>query len=572
MKKWVRVVILVAFSLVLVAGGLVVACSSGQAALEMPDMEIFQYLKGTMVDFNDATLNAMAEPGGEAGFKFGLMKAIYPDIFESNKDAVAAMVYPPPYKIIKSTDNASVTTYAMLTAGDATVVDGTIYALKLTAAEQDVVMTAVAGFFSRVENDSAAAKAPAQTSAYAILQGVSSTAADNWASEVASMDYADRFFINLVKEYVSGPYASAFAPFWAILGYPGPTYPTDNVTLVEAVARIAGESSFKNATASTMYPTLREEIAQTDYDKAYAELGPDLKPLVDAKVYQALPSAFGTGAGADAAREAVRNGMAYNLKGLYGLSSDNYTLLTGVEKALVDQAIGSQLDAKDACGKYSKPLGFGPHLEREYIDFFAVPGAVLGWGAEMAAAKPLDQNTACLALKSSVSVTAAEHWIADVEAGTHPRQAYYRWLAKEAVSAFASAGPLIQLSVAEFYVKITNPNDYDISVDSMNVNFQVPASSTGELVDAAKQALGDKVWVPANDEIIFRLLAPVKTYDVITWGVLSGKSSTEAGVLAADVWGQIQAGTADWTVTVEAQASNETETLTKTYTLTWSAS
>jgi len=159
MKKWSRLAIMFAFSLVLVAGGLLASCSSGQAALEMPDMEMFQYLKGSTVDFNDATLNAMAEGGGEAGFKFGLMKSIYPGIFEANKDAVAAMVFPPPYKIIKATDNASVTTYAMLTAGDKTVVDGTIYATKLTAAQQDVVMTAVAGLFNRVENDSAAAKA-----------------------------------------------------------------------------------------------------------------------------------------------------------------------------------------------------------------------------------------------------------------------------------------------------------------------------------------------------------------------------------------------------------------------------
>ena len=89
MKKRVRVAIMFAFSLVVVASSLLAGCSSGQAELKMPEMEIFQYLRGTTVDFNDATLNQMAEPAGEAGYKFGLMKTIYPTIFNANKDAVA---------------------------------------------------------------------------------------------------------------------------------------------------------------------------------------------------------------------------------------------------------------------------------------------------------------------------------------------------------------------------------------------------------------------------------------------------------------------------------------------------
>ena len=572
MRKWVRVAIMFAFSLVVVASGLLAGCSSGQAELKMPEMEIFQYLLGTTVDFNEATLNAMAEGGGEAGFKFGIMKAIYPGTFESNKDAVAQMMFPPPYKILKASDNASVTTYAMLTSSDKQVVDGTIYATKLTQAEQDVVTTAVAGFFNRVDNDSAAAKTPQETSAYAILQGVSSTAADNWAADVAGgMDCADRFFVHLVKQYVASPQMTAFfADFWAVVGYATAPYPTDNVTAVEAVARMAGEVNFTNGTAGSMYPTQREEQAQALFGKAYGDLDAAAgEPnFVDAEVYRNLPSAFGTGAAADAIREGVRNGMAASLQPIYSLSSDNYSLLYGVEKALVDQAIGAQLDAKDDCGIYTQPLGFGPHLERDYVDFFAIPGAIFGWGAEMDDPESLEDNTAYLALNSSVSKTAGDAWKADVEGGVHPRQAYYRWLAKEEVSAMASASLMIQMSMAEFYVKVTNPNDYLISVDRMSINCQVDVS--GQKVDAAKQSLGDEVWVPANESVIVRVLAPVKSLDMVTWAVLAGNDSNAARALASNVWSQVQAGTAAWTLTVEAQASNESgDHQTETYSLEW---
>jgi hypothetical protein len=48
-----------------------------------------------------------------------------------------------------------------------------------------------------------------------------------------------------------------------------------------------------------------------------------------------------------------------------------------------------------------------------------------------------------------------------------------------------------------------------------------------------------------------------------------GKSTSQAMALAADVWGQIQAGTAKWDVSVEATVSNKKEMLTETYTLQW---
>jgi hypothetical protein len=129
-----------------------------------------------------------------------------------------------------------------------------------------------------------------------------------------------------------------------------------------------------------------------------------------------------------------------------------------------------------------------------------------------------------------------------------------------------AAASLIQLGLQEFYFKVDNPNNYEISLDSLNINFTVKAS-TGETVTAAKQSLGEPVWVPAKQAVNLRVLAPVKTMDVITWQVLIGKSTSQAMTLAADVWGQIQAGTAKWAVAVEATVSNKKETLTETYNL-----
>jgi hypothetical protein len=208
-------------------------------------------------------------------------------------------------------------------------------------------------------------------------------------------------------------------------------------------------------------------------------------------------------------------------------------------------------------------LGLG---EQGYVLGLALPGLFGLVQAEMTDAVSLDQTICYLTLYGNVNATSAEGWKKDVAAGVNQRQAFYRWLAKEGVTAMGAAASLIQLGLQEFYFKIDNPNNYEISLDSLNINFTVKAS-TGETVTAAKQSLGEPVWVPAKQAVNLRVLAPVKTMDVITWQVLIGKSTSQAMALAADVWGQIQAGTAKWAVAVEATVSNKKETLTETYNL-----
>ena len=564
MSKILRVTGLVMLSLVIVAGAVLAGCSKGQAELKMPTVDLSQYSKGTAVDFDETTINQISGSSGELGLETGTAAAIYPTMYYSTakRDQMAQALFGSVYKI---GDGVSATTYGQLTDGDKLAVDLAIFA-GLSAAEQNVVEAGVAGFFNRVDTDIAAAKAPADTSAYAYLKNISTTAADGWATDLSlGKDAADAFFTWLVKESVLASPTSFGLPS----GY----------AASDAECAAIGKASFTNGTAGTMYPTqssntasamsqaLKDYTSSAMYGKAYGDLtaaeklavDAAVKASIDAAVYAALSSVFAN----DAARTATRDGMVayYESKGWVTAGHSTYALCTGVEKAQVD------LGVYDSLGVTAQ--------ERDYIDFAAVPGAILGWVSELAPALPLDQNIAYVTLTSKLTVTAANHWKSDVDTGVDPHQAFYRWLSKETVSESAAMAVYIQLSVAEFYLKITNPNDYEISLDKLSLIGQVKSSATGEAVavDAAKQAITEKIWVPANEEITVRVLAPVKTMDMIYSVLMSGsKTSDEARALAADVWGQIQADTAEWDVSVEIVASNKSDTVPETYTLTWAAS
>jgi hypothetical protein len=607
MSKIAKTAIFFVLSLVIVAGGVLAGCSKGQAELQMPTVELYQYLKGTTSDLNDATLNAMADPGGEAGYKFGIMKAIYPTLFNANKDAVvqllvAAAVFGSPYKF---GDGVSPTTYAQLTAGDLMTADGTIFATKLSAAEQDTVTNALIGFFNRQDADTSAAKPMEQNTAYGILAGsVSANAANAWKTDATAW-MAD-LNAKAAADYSGKTYAQLTLAQKAAV--------TAAMTIIDpenAFYRAMVKDAFRNGTASSMNPLLAGTIANSQYGKAYSALIPMVEqPVVDAMVWaqiDATQKATVDGAvafmltdqatldyvlskvsatsvaGFDADVTAGKNMEWMFYKWMVFESFRNGTaasfystqVTTNVTAAKAAALIAATTYA--ACNAYEKAIvngmvwaGLGAG-EQGYVLFAALPGLFGLVQAEMTAAVSLDQTICYLILKSNVNATSAEGWKKDVTAGLNPRQAFYRWLAKEGVSAMAAAGPLIQLGLQEFYFKIDNPNNYDISLDSLTIDFQVKAS-TGETVTAAKQSLGEQVWVPAKQAINLRVLAPVKTTDVITWQIMIGKSTSQAMTLAADVWVQIQAGTAKWDVSVEATVSNKTDTQIETYTLQWTPS
>src|SRR5512136_953479 len=84
-RKWIPVVL----CLVVVAGLVLTGCGKMEAALQQPGLEYTQYIKGSTVDLDETTINTMADSGGEGGFKYNVMQAMYPTIFNANKDTVA---------------------------------------------------------------------------------------------------------------------------------------------------------------------------------------------------------------------------------------------------------------------------------------------------------------------------------------------------------------------------------------------------------------------------------------------------------------------------------------------------
>jgi archaellin len=231
--------------------------------------------------------------------------------------------------------------------------------------------------------------------------------------------------------------------------------------------------------------------------------------------------------------------MAYYFKSLGYVTSDNYSALNYVEKARVDQAVSASIPSVKA-------------KERDYVDFSAIPGAVLNFVAEMGDAVPMEQSICYLAL-SRTTVTSAKNFKASVESGMLLRQAFYRWLAKERVKETASAAMLIQMSVGEFYVSITNPNKYEISIDQLKLYFKTTAGTS--TIDGARQSLGG-IWIPAEETVELKVLAPTKSYDLVSWLAMAGTDTTTARSMAAEVWGKIQNGTITWTLEYDVDVSH----------------
>jgi hypothetical protein len=208
------------------------------------------------------------------------------------------------------------------------------------------------------------------------------------------------------------------------------------------------------------------------------------------------------------------------------------------------------------------------------------------WGkveAEMTDAFAIDQTTAASYLRATMytagriadgkafySETAATNFKTDVEGGMLVRSAFYKWLAKEQVKESAAAAVLIRESVGEFYFKVTNPNEYDIRIDEIRLYFRTTAGASSQVIDGARQVLGD-IWVPAraDDEdgvVELKVLAPTKTYDLLSWLAMAGVNTNTARTMANEVFDKIQAGTIVWTAEVQVKVSHEDEVQNYTYT------
>jgi hypothetical protein len=179
------------------------------------------------------------------------------------------------------------------------------------------------------------------------------------------------------------------------------------------------------------------------------------------------------------------------------------------------------------------------------------------WGkaqAEMTDAEAINQTTLSMALRGALMYeTPATNFKASVESGTFLRQAFYRWLAMEKVKEMASSALLIQESVGEFYVTITNPNKYEISIDQLKLVFKTTAGTS--TIDGARQSLGG-IWIPAEETVELKVLAPTKSYDLVSWLAMAGTDTTTARSMAAEVWSKIQNGTITWTLEYDVDVSH----------------
>jgi hypothetical protein len=719
MRRTTRGWLLVVLCLIAVASLVLTGCGSKkEAALKQPGLELTSYNKGSTVDFDDTTLNSMADGGGEAAFKYNVMKAAYPTIWNSNKDAVAQALFPAPYW----RGDGVHTYYSYLISADQTAVDGTIFATKLSAAEQTVVTNAIEGFFGLYNDEVAAAKPVAQNTAATILAS-SGLSAATWATEAtawmtalnayAAANYGGKTYAQLT--YIERKTVEGIV-FANGAGTINPEY---------SFWRTMVKDSFRNGTASATYPDVAEERATTLKGKSYSALDCVEKPQVDGAVWAALTSAQQANvtervAGIFTLATEQVNGVTsdnqniyyYTLSGALGLTdnlttdnstaqasadwldavdgttpgtsentsfyaeilggqstwksmltykyfgTDNYSALSTASKAVIDQSdlgtfalsvaqrspampltsnilyqtLAGSVSATAATG-WATDVGAGMNRELAFYKWLAYEGfrngiiaaqqyyptqlaakmpagktwstlsaceqrtvaadmwASLGAGeqtygagvvsgifgkaqAEMTDAVALNQTALSMALRATggaaySSETAATNFKANVESGMSVRQAFYRWLAKENVKQMASSAVLIQMSVGEFYFKVTNPNKYEITIDEVVFHFQTTAGASSEVIDGARAIL-QTICVPAEGEIILKVLAPTKAYDLISWLVMDGKDSNTARAMASEVFSKIQDTTnpmtaEDWTYTADAQVSNADETQEYSY-------
>lgn len=484
MGRMLRVISLAALSVVLVAAVSLVGCAEEKLKdLVAPDMEISQYLKGTTVDFDDATLRGMAGPGGEGGFQ----------AFAVGYSGIA---------VPAGTD------YADLSAADKEVADAWMIAML------DVVEASIA------------AGDPLTTNyAYTTLHTLSGM---SWFGKWGQGDF------------------TAAGAFWAT--WPDPAGRGGKVEFMDYITA----NGLAGVTGNTAY--------------TWAGAGAGAK--------YALQSA--------ADRATIDADLATFLANIQAEAGAAFAAAAAAGQAELAANWPDALGAGFAAGMAANPDPYSAEFQAAFqaeiaANWPAANAAMVG-AATMAMMGPVFTSEA-FALLKTLGLPSAEGWAADVEAGVHPRQAFYIWIAMPAVSAMASAALMIQLSVAEFSIKVTNPNEYWISLDTLSVNAATdvewyPGSGNMISTDMAKLALGDQIWVPpaedgVDGEITVRLLAPVKPYDALVWGIMAGYDSTKAGGLVVFAFMAIQAGTAVWDVTIDAEISAETGTITESYTLQW---
>jgi len=451
----------------IVAGSLLSAgCGGGKkAALVLPTIELFQFAKGAAVDFDEATINSMAN--AESGVLYGTAKAIYNSVWAANREAVANALFPPPYW----KGDGTTTQYVMLSSSDQPVVDGTIFATKLTTAEQDIVRNAVNGLFGTYDEELAAKKAFEQNTAYTILYySINAAAATSWVTDAtawmaalntkAGADYSGKTFAALT-------YAQRQTVMAAVFNYGAGT-----INPEYAFWRAMVQDGFRNGNASSRWPDKRD--AAVPAGKTYATLNCIEKATVDATVWASCN---------ETERKAVTNpgdlANAGQIEGLWtmsteqvnGINSDNTNVYVYALSQIPDAyltsgnstvAMGNWLTAVNGKApgtsentsfyaelKYGEPqwkgaLSYKYFGTDNYASLSAASQAVVDRAesgmmdlsvAQRSAPMAAESNIIYQTLQYSVSAAAAAGWKAEAMpatgTGINRELAMYKWLAYE---------------------------------------------------------------------------------------------------------------------------------------------
>jgi hypothetical protein len=488
-------------------------------------------------------------------FRDGTASATYPDVAQARATALKGK------------------SYAALDCAERPQVDAAVW-LALTAGQQANVTERVAGIFTLSTEQVNGVTPDNQNIYFYTLAGLSDNltatdnatlAAANWATSVgptapgtsdntsfyAQLKYNKPQWISMLSyKYFGTDNYSALSPASQAV--------VDQSDLGTFALSVAQRSPAMPLAQNILYTTLSSSVSATAAAGWAADVGAGMNRELAFYKWMAYE---GFRNGIIAAQQYYPTQLAAKVP-----AGKTYTTLATCEQRSVAAQMWESLGAGEQAYGNSVVAGIWSKAEAEMTDAFAI-----------------DQTTAAMALRGAMatagrtadgkafySETAAANFKTDVEGGMLVRSAFYKWLAKESVKESAAAAVLIRESVGEFYIKITNPNEYNIYIDVLRLYFRTTAGASSEVVDAARQVL-EGIWVPAktddeDGEVILKVLAPTKTYDLLSWLAMAGVNTNTARAMANEVFDKIQNGTIVWTVEAQVQVSHEDEFQSYTYT------
>ncbi len=111
---------------------------------------------------------------------------------------------------------------------------------------------------------------------------------------------------------------------------------------------------------------------------------------------------------------------------------------------------------------------------------------------------------------------------------------------------------------------ITNPNDFEISLNSILIKVTIDGSSV------ETPNITEELYVPGGTSVFARVVFTFKPSELVgTLVSFQAKPAAEAMGIAGNVWAKLVDGTATWDVACHATVSSEFGDLAENYVLSW---